>query len=190
VFRVRGICGAETGAGGPALSSKDAVAEAGGVVCPGCVLRVVGDAIATAQGTLAFWLRNLRIRRRYRWRKRIDYFFGPARPILKAVSRAVLGVLKKGGCGRLSEETAGEILEHVCTDLRNLGANVGKERLKCRCVSSPSRLNSRTLECEVVEPGFSLQLTRSTNHCSTVAIRQSWPHHVLPISLPPRPQKQ
>jgi hypothetical protein len=46
VFSMRGVCSAETGARGPALGCEDAMAKAGGVVGPGRVLWVIGDAIA------------------------------------------------------------------------------------------------------------------------------------------------
>lgn len=51
VFGVCGIFGAEGLAGSPALTGEDLVAEARGVVCPGSVLRVVGNA-DTAGGLL------------------------------------------------------------------------------------------------------------------------------------------
>lgn len=46
---VRGIFGSERGSGRPALGGEDAVAEARGIVGPGGVLRVVGDAGAAGR---------------------------------------------------------------------------------------------------------------------------------------------
>jgi hypothetical protein len=47
VSRMRSVC-AERGAGSPSLGSENAVTEAGGIISPGSVLGIVGDAGATS----------------------------------------------------------------------------------------------------------------------------------------------
>lgn len=72
---VRCVFCAESAAGSPALRCEDFVAEAVGVVRPGCVLRVVGyfgatECFVSARGVIFGG-------------QIISYFFGPARPILR-----------------------------------------------------------------------------------------------------------
>jgi hypothetical protein len=106
VFSMRSVCSAEAGARGPTLGREDAVAKAGGIVGPGRVLWVIGDAIAATMLELVNYTTEYEVERDTSGAKGKLYFFGPARPILKSLSRE-LG-LTCGGKVRMRKTFGGD----------------------------------------------------------------------------------